>query len=151
MPQDPGAPGTQRRLVPYDRERAAPALFDHARVAELVQEFAADLVIETGQSSGVGDGQLRGGCPTEDRPQPCERIFDARSDTHGHGVHLCGSFADCGRRIGEHFMCAPIGGRSGPVGAHPLRRGHYSNAGWLNLADVFNYTPEALRAASVIH
>jgi predicted Zn finger-like uncharacterized protein len=30
------------------------------------------------------------------------------------------------------FMCAPIGGRSGPVGAHPQKEGHCSNAGGLS-------------------
>jgi len=34
-------------------------------------------------------------------------------------------------RCDGRFMCAPIEGRSGPVGAHP-RRGHCSNAGWLS-------------------
>jgi predicted Zn finger-like uncharacterized protein len=37
------------------------------------------------------------------------------------------------RRVFERsFMCAPIYGRSGPVGAHPEKTGHCSNAGGLS-------------------
>jgi hypothetical protein len=37
-------------------------------------------------------------------------------------------------------MCAPIGGRSGPVGAHPHKRGRCSNAGGLSAGRRDNYT-----------
>ena len=97
-----GQGGVRRSVLPDDRERAAPALFDDARLAEIVQEFEADLVIKAGQSSRVGNRQLGASRSTEDRPQPCERISNSRSNSHGHGVQFFVSFTDVDEATIQH-------------------------------------------------
>jgi hypothetical protein len=46
------------RSIPDYRKHAAPTLFEDTGVAEHPEKCVADLIIETGQFSDVGDGKL---------------------------------------------------------------------------------------------
>src|SRR4029077_9377651 len=74
--------------------------------------------------------------------------------TYGESVPLSGreggsasiSRGEGKREPGERFMCAPIGGRSGPVGAHPRTRGTARTLAGSVRSDRINYTGLAERA-----
>jgi len=76
--------------------------------------------------------RARGTVPVPARHR--DTTFRARSVTRSgrEGDRVPGRRCRDTRRCGGCLMCAPIGGRSGPVGAHPRNTGHCSNAGGLS-------------------
>jgi hypothetical protein len=45
------------------------------------------------------------------------------------------------RRVGRAACALRQTAKVGPVGAHPLSKGHYSNAGWLSSGTRLEYRP----------